>query len=42
MGMLTDVVMLDRMIQIMHAMSDGEQGSQTARTRVQVLSEFLL
>ncbi|KAK3391089.1 fungal-specific transcription factor domain-containing protein [Podospora didyma] len=31
-----------RMIQIMRAMSEGEQGSQTARTRVQVLSEFLL
>jgi hypothetical protein len=40
--MLTDMMMLDRMIQIMQAMSDGEQGSQTARTRVQVLSEFLL
>ncbi|KAG7288044.1 hypothetical protein NEMBOFW57_007564 [Staphylotrichum longicolle] len=33
---------IHRMIQIMQAMSDGEQGSQTARTRVQVLSEFLL
>ncbi|KAK4238076.1 transcription factor yanR [Achaetomium macrosporum] len=30
-----------RMVQIMQAMSEGEQGSQTARTRVQVLSEFL-
>jgi len=30
------------MIQIMQAMSEGEQGSQTARTRVQVLSEFLM
>ncbi|KAL2200374.1 hypothetical protein P885DRAFT_66059 [Corynascus similis CBS 632.67] len=27
---------------IMQAMSEGEQGSQTARTRVQVLSEFLI
>jgi hypothetical protein len=41
MGAVTDVS-TDRMIQIMQAMSDGEQGSQTARTRVQVLSEFLL
>ncbi|KAK0750972.1 fungal-specific transcription factor domain-containing protein [Schizothecium vesticola] len=30
-----------RMVQIMQLMSDGEQGSETARTRVQVLSEFL-
>lgn len=30
------------MIQIMQAMGDGDQGSQTVRTRVQVLSEFLL
>ena len=29
------------MVQIMQLMSDGEQGSETARTRVQVLSEFL-
>ncbi|KAL2147814.1 hypothetical protein VTI28DRAFT_5586 [Corynascus sepedonium] len=33
---------IHRMIQIMQAMSEGEQGSQTARTRVQVLSEFLM
>ncbi|KAK3368973.1 fungal-specific transcription factor domain-containing protein [Lasiosphaeria ovina] len=33
---------IHRMIQIMQMMSEGEQGSQTARTRVQVLSEFLL
>lgn len=32
----------DRMMQIMQIMSEGEQGSQTARTRVQVLSEFLV
>ncbi|KAJ4300487.1 hypothetical protein N0V88_003162 [Collariella sp. IMI 366227] len=32
----------NRMIQIMRAMSDGDQGSETARTRVQVLSEFLI
>lgn len=29
------------MVQIMQLMSDGEQGSETARTRVLVLSEFL-
>lgn len=29
------------MVQIMQLMSDGEQGSETAKTRVQVLSEFL-
>ncbi|KAL2189501.1 fungal-specific transcription factor [Thermothelomyces heterothallicus CBS 203.75] len=33
---------IHRMIQIMQVMSEGEQGSQTARTRVQVLSEFLI
>lgn len=31
----------DQMLNIMRAMSEGEQGSETARTRVQVLSEFL-
>ncbi|KAK3688163.1 fungal-specific transcription factor domain-containing protein [Podospora appendiculata] len=30
-----------RMIDIMRIMSQGEQGSETARTRVQVLSEFV-
>ena len=40
--MLTDVMTkTDQMINIMRAMSEGEQGSETARTRVQVLSEFL-
>lgn len=29
------------MMQIMQVMSEGEQASQTARTRVQILSEFL-
>ncbi|KAK4129982.1 hypothetical protein BT67DRAFT_446094 [Trichocladium antarcticum] len=33
---------IHRMIQIMQAMGDGDQESQTVRTRVQVLSEFLL
>ncbi|KAH6856783.1 fungal-specific transcription factor domain-containing protein [Chaetomium sp. MPI-CAGE-AT-0009] len=33
---------IHRMIQIMQAMSEGDHGSNTARTRVQVLSEFLL
>ncbi|KXX82166.1 Acetamidase regulatory protein [Madurella mycetomatis] len=33
---------IHRMIQIMQRMSEGEHGSQTARTRVQVLSELLL
>ncbi|KAL2261075.1 hypothetical protein VTK26DRAFT_4728 [Humicola hyalothermophila] len=33
---------IHRMIQIMQAMSEGEQGSETARTRVQVLREFLI
>lgn len=33
---------IDRMVQIMQMMSEGEQASETARTRVQVLSEFLL
>ncbi|CCC08131.1 hypothetical protein SMACR_01681 [Sordaria macrospora] len=32
---------IHQMINIMRAMSEGEQGSETARTRVQVLSEFL-
>jgi hypothetical protein len=32
---------LARMIQIMQFMGEGEQGSEVARTRVQVLSEFL-
>lgn len=31
----------DRMIEIMQLMSQGEQGSETARTRIQVLSELL-
>jgi hypothetical protein len=35
-------VCLDRMIQIMQIMSEGDHGSNTARTRVQVLSEFLV
>ena len=30
-----------RMIAILHAMGDGENGSEVARTRVQVLNEFL-
>jgi len=30
------------MIQIMRIMGEGEQGSETARTRVDVLSEFLI
>jgi hypothetical protein len=30
------------MVQIMQSMSEGEQASETARTRVAVLSEFLL
>lgn len=30
------------MIQIMQVMGEGEQGSETARTRVEVLREFLL
>jgi hypothetical protein len=30
------------MIQIMQIMSEGDHGSNTARTRVQVLSEFLV
>jgi hypothetical protein len=30
------------MVQIMQNMSEGEQASETARTRVAVLSEFLL
>ena len=29
------------MIQIMRIMGEGEQGSEVARTRVNVLSEFL-
>ncbi len=29
------------MIQIMKAMGEGDQGSEVARTRVTVLSEFL-
>lgn len=33
---------IHRMVQIMQFMSQGEQGSETARTRVQVLNEFLL
>ncbi|KAJ4413714.1 hypothetical protein N0V85_003454 [Neurospora sp. IMI 360204] len=33
---------IHQMINIMRAMSEGEQGSETARTRVQVLSEFLV
>ncbi|KAK3292278.1 fungal-specific transcription factor [Chaetomium fimeti] len=33
---------IHRMIQIMQAMSEGDHGSNTARTRIQVLSEFLL
>ncbi|KAK4112139.1 hypothetical protein N656DRAFT_710067 [Canariomyces notabilis] len=33
---------IHRMIQIMQRMCEGEQGSQTARTRVQVLTELLL
>lgn len=32
---------IDRMIEIMQLMSQGEQASETARTRIQVLSEFL-
>ncbi|KAL0471474.1 fungal-specific transcription factor domain-containing protein [Neurospora intermedia] len=32
---------IHQMLDIMRAMSEGEQGSETARTRVQVLSEFL-
>ncbi|KAI0099964.1 fungal-specific transcription factor domain-containing protein [Nemania sp. FL0031] len=32
---------ITRMIQIMKIMSDGDQGSEAARTRVSVLSEFL-
>ncbi|EAA32843.3 hypothetical protein GE21DRAFT_6617 [Neurospora crassa] len=32
---------IHQMLNIMRAMSEGEQGSETARTRVQVLSEFL-
>lgn len=32
---------LARMVQIMKIMADGEQGSDDARTRVAVLSEFL-
>ncbi|KAI1877045.1 uncharacterized protein JN550_001117 [Neoarthrinium moseri] len=32
---------LSRMIQIMQAMGEGKQGSEVARTRVTVLSEFL-
>jgi len=32
----------DRMVQIMQRMSEGDQASETARTRVQVLSEFLV
>ena len=39
-GLLTDWV-IDRMIEIMQLMSQGEQGSETARTRIQVLSELL-
>lgn len=39
--MLT-VIMTARMIEIMEIMSQGEQASETARTRVQVLSELLL
>ncbi|KAK0643464.1 fungal-specific transcription factor domain-containing protein [Cercophora newfieldiana] len=33
---------IHRMVQIMQLMGEGEQASETARTRVQVLSEFLL
>ncbi|EON96543.1 putative zn 2cys6 transcription factor protein [Phaeoacremonium minimum UCRPA7] len=32
---------ITRMIAILHAMGDGENGSEVARTRVQVLNEFL-
>ncbi|RYP74652.1 hypothetical protein DL771_002918 [Monosporascus sp. 5C6A] len=32
---------INRMIQIMRAMGEGDQGSEVARTRVAVLSEFL-
>ncbi|KAJ9137231.1 Zn 2cys6 transcription factor [Pleurostoma richardsiae] len=31
-----------RMIQIMHAIGDGDNGNEIAKTRVQVLNEFLL
>ena len=31
-----------RMVQIMQNMSGGEQASETAKTRVAVLSEFLM
>lgn len=30
------------MIQIMQIMGEGDQGSETARTRVDVLQEFLI
>ncbi len=32
---------LDRMIEIMRVMGEGDHGSEVARTRVQVLAEFL-
>lgn len=40
--MLTSVATTVKMIEIMQSMAEGEQASETARTRVQVLSELLM
>ena len=40
--MLTGVTTTVKMIEIMQSMAEGEQASETARTRVQVLSELLM